>query len=89
LVGALKVHFPKTFSLTEPSAGYVSALLQRYSEEKLTDAGDLVGAQHCFVIDVGSQTVYPPAKSIAARLKDIEDDCRNIAALRPTITPDE
>ena len=51
----IKVHFPKTFSLSESSAGYVSALLQRYAEEKPTELGDLALGRSivCFVIDVG------------------------------------
>jgi hypothetical protein len=89
LVGALKVHFPKTYSLNTDAAGYVSALLQRYSEDHLTAVGEFVGADYCFVIDVGSKTVHKPVKSIAARLADIETDCQNIAALWPTITKDE
>jgi hypothetical protein len=89
LVGALKVHFPKTFSLDADAGGYVSALLQRYSEEKLASPEEAVGSAYCFVIDVGSRTVHPGVKSVRARFKDIESECRNIAALWSSISPDE
>jgi len=89
MVGALKVHFSKTFTLDAASAGIVSAVLQRYAEDKISGGDEIVGSQYCFVIDVGSKAVYPAAKSITARLKDVEAECQNIAALWPTITPDE
>jgi hypothetical protein len=89
LVGAVKVHFSRTFPMTDASAGYVAAVLQRYSEDKLIDGNEVVGSDYCFVIDVGSGNACKPVKATAARLKDIEAECRNIAALWPTITKDE
>ena len=89
LVGALKVHFSKTYPLDAVGAGYISAVLQRYSEQYLAGDDDVPGAAYCFVIDVGSKAVYPPAKSIAARLKDIDGECQNIAALWASITPND
>lgn len=84
LVGALKLHFPRTFSLTEDSAGYVSAILQEWSKDHLADEGAANGGM-CCVIDVGSQKVYPGVKATTARMKDVEAICQNIAALWPTI----
>jgi len=85
MVGALKLHFSKAFPLDADSAGYVSALLQRYSEEKLIENDQLVGAAYCGVVDLGSKAVYPAVKSIAQRMKDIEAACQNVAGLWPTI----
>ena len=87
-VGALKVHFSRTFPLTDVSAGYVAAVLQRYAEDKLIEGDEIVGPTYCFVVDIGSGRVYPSVKSTAARLKAIESDCKNIAAIWPTITQD-
>lgn len=87
-VGALKVHFPRTFPLTVVSAGFVAAVLQRYSGDKLIEADEIVGPSYCFVIDIGSRTVHPPVKATAARLKGLESDCQNIAAIWPTIVQD-
>lgn len=84
LVGALKLHFPRTFSLTEDSAGYVSAILQEWCKHHLADEGAVNGSM-CPVIDVGSHTVYPGVKATTARMKDVEAICQNIAALWPTI----
>lgn len=89
LVGALKVHFSKTYPMDAEGAGYVSAVLQRYSEQYLANGNAVPGAAFCFVIDVGGRQVHPSVKSIAARLKDIEGECRNIADLWPGIRPDD
>jgi hypothetical protein len=89
LIGGMKLHFSKTFSLDEDAAGYVSALLQRYSEDKLVEHGEMVATNYCAIVDVGSKTVYPGVKSIAQRMKDITAECRNISGLWPTIKLDE
>ena len=87
LVGALKLHFPRTFPLGD-SAGYVSTLLQEYAKTYLAGNGDAHGP-YCPVIDVGSKLVYPGVKSTIARTKDIKAACRNIVALWPTIEADD
>lgn len=84
LVGALKLHFPRTNCLTEDTAGYVSAILQEWCKTYVPDLGAASGA-HCPVIDVGSQKVYPGVKATTARMKDVDAICQNIAALWPTI----
>jgi|HubBroStandDraft_6_1064221.scaffolds.fasta_scaffold23480_1 hypothetical protein len=87
LVGALKLHFPRTFPLGD-SAGYVSALLREYATTYLANDGEAHGP-FCPVIDVGSKLVCPGVKSIIGRMNDIRAACRNIVALWPTITPDD
>ena len=62
-VGALKVHFSRTFPLTDASAGYVAAILQRYAQDKLIGVDEIVGPSYCFVVDIGSGTVHSPVKS--------------------------
>lgn len=84
LVGALKLHFPRTYSLNEDSAGYVSAILQEWCKVHLLTEG-APNSGLCCVIDVGSQKVFPGVKATTARMKDVEAICQNIAALWPTI----
>lgn len=84
IVGALKLHFPRTFCLNEDSAGTVSAILQEWSKIHLADAGACFGPL-CPVIDVGSRKVYPGIKATKARMNDVEASCQNIAALWPSI----
>lgn len=84
LVGAVKVHFSRTFSLNDDSAGYVSAVLQEWCRVVLPDDGAAYGPL-CCVIDVGSKHVFPGVKATTARMKDVEAICQNIAALWPTI----
>jgi hypothetical protein len=89
LLGAIKVHFPRTFPLNEDSAGYVSAIVQEYCRTCLIGDDEEIYAPYCLVIDMGSKAVYPGAKSTVARLRDVAAECRNIAALWGSITSDE
>lgn len=88
LLGAVKVHFSKTRPLNEESAGYVSAVVQEFCRDFMIDDED-VYAPYCFVIDLGSMSVYPGVKSTVQRLKDIDAECRNIPAIWNDIKPDE
>ena len=87
VVGALKLHFPKTNPLDDTSAGYVSAVLQEWCATHMADAGQAHGPL-CYVVDVGSRTTYPGVRSTVRRLRDIQDACETIAALWPTLEPD-
>jgi hypothetical protein len=88
LVGALKLHFPRTFPLSDSAAGYASALLQEYTKTYLA-ANDEASGTLCPVIDVGSRKMYQGVKSVLQRMREIEANCRNIAALWPTITAED
>lgn len=87
LVGALKLHFPRTFPLDD-SAQYVSALLQEFAKTYLSNDGETHGP-FCPVIDIGSKQMFAGVKSIRARMREIEAACRNIFGLWPTITPED
>jgi hypothetical protein len=87
LVGAIKLHFPVTFPLDDDCAGMASALVQEWCKAHLPK-----GATHgplCPVLDIGSRRVCAGVKSTAARMKEVEANCRNIVALWPTITPED
>lgn len=84
LVGAIKLHFPRTYSLSQDGAGYVSAILQRWCEHTQNEDGTVSGSL-CRVIDVGAQSFYPGVKATVSRMKDVEAACQNIAALWPSI----
>lgn len=84
LVGAMKLHFPKTNQLNQQSAGYVSAVLQEWCSANLHEEGQASGTL-CCVVDVGSEAFYEGVRSTRQRMRDIEDACETIAALWPTI----
>lgn len=86
LIGGLKVHFPRNFSLGMEGAGVVSALIQEWCKQCLPDAGTVAG-ELCPVIDVGAKAAYPGVKATAQRMKQVDAACQNIAALWPTIQP--
>lgn len=84
LCGAIKLHFPTTFPLNKNTAGLVSAVTQEWCKHYTPEKGSISGAL-CFVIDIGSQEVYDGVTSTVARMKEVDADCQNIAALWPTI----
>ncbi len=84
VVGAMKIHFPKTNALNDQSAGYVSAALQEWSRINLVDDGDTFGPM-CCIVDVGSVSFYDGVRATRQRMRDLEDACETIAALWPTI----
>lgn len=67
LVGAVKIHFPKTNPLTEAGAGYLSAVLQEWCAVHMAEAGTPSGPL-CYVVDVGSRNSYAGVR--ARRLKE-------------------
>ncbi len=84
LVGGIKLHFPKTFPLNEDAAQYISTALQFYCNDHLIEDG-ASSYEHCFVLDIGTGQVFDGVKAIVARRRDIEQTCRQIASLWPTV----
>jgi len=85
LVGAIKLHFTKSFPMTDESAGYVSAMVQEFCRVHLLGPDETLYSEYCQVIDIGCGKVFPGVKSTTARMKDVAAECQNIAALWPTI----
>lgn len=84
LVGAIKLHFPKTFPLSSVAGEYIATCVQLYCRDHLDELGT-PSHEHCFVIDMAGARVHPGVKAIKARTRDVEDYCRQIAAIWPTI----
>ena len=85
LVGAIKLHFPKSHPHNEDTAGYVSAIVQEWCMQHVKSEDEVVNPHYCKVIDVASGKVFPGVKSITQRMKDVAAECQNIAALWATI----
>lgn len=84
IVGALKLHFPKTNQLDDRTSGYVSAALQEWAHANLAGEGTPDGSL-CMVVDIGSRRHFGGVRATRTRLKELEDACANIAAMWPTI----
>lgn len=84
-VGAVKLHFPKGFEMTDETAGYVSAAVQEHCFRHIAHPSETVNPAWCQVFDIGSSRVFSGVKATKSRLKDIEDTCRNIADIWPNI----
>ncbi|WP_294244662.1 hypothetical protein [uncultured Sphingomonas sp.] len=85
LVGAIKLHFSKSFQMTAEAAGYVSAVVQQFCKDHLLAPDEVLFSDYCKVIDIGSGNVFPGVKATTARMKDVSAECENIAGLWPTI----
>lgn len=85
VVGGVKLHFAKSFEMTDETAGFVSAAIQEYCDRYMTFDGSIVHSAYCQVFDIGSGNVFPGVKSTKSRLRDIEDTCRNIADIWPNL----
>jgi hypothetical protein len=84
-VGAIKLHFSKTWPMNEESAGYVSAIVQEFCGAHLLCGDEIINPTYCQVIDVGSGEVFAGVKATTKRMKDVTAECQNIAALWPSI----
>lgn len=83
-IGGIKLSMSTGFVHTDESAGYVSAMVQEYLRQNLV-TDEIVNGEYCQVIDVGGERIFPGVKSTLQRLRDVEAECRNIAALWPSI----
>jgi hypothetical protein len=89
LLGAMKVHFPRTFPLNSDSAGVISAILQRYTRDCLVQNEEEPFAPYCSVVDVGSRRFYEGVRATINRMREVEAECRNIVAIWSSIDSDE
>lgn len=78
VVGALKLHFPRTTPLNENSAKYVSTALRVYLTDELKSL--TAEPKKCYVVDVSTQTVTCAPKSFKKNMSDIAAACEEIRA---------
>lgn len=83
-VGLIKLHFSKTFQLEEKGGAYVAALLRRFSEAYLSEAG-APSLQNTLVVDVFAGEIYEAPVAITRRMTDIEAACEEIHARWQTL----
>lgn len=77
VVGALKLHFPKSNPLTTTSGEYVATALKTFIQEGKENPID---HKLCIVVDVPSSSVIPAPKAGKKRMIDIEAACEEIGA---------
>lgn len=85
LIGAIKLQLSASAKFDKDAAGYVSAAVQEYCRRFFVSNDEIVHAPYCQVVDVGNGIVHPGVKATAQRMKDIEAECQNIAALWQSI----
>jgi len=82
LVGAVKLHFPRSHPHTEASAQYVATLLRMYSMTAMHTKGRAL-TDACIVIDVFSGRVMEAPRGYKRRWRDISAACEEIRQAWP------
>lgn len=77
VIGALKLHFPKSNPLTTTSGEYVATALKTFVQE---GAKNPIDHKLCIVVDVPSSSVISAPKAGKKRMIDIEAACEEIGA---------
>lgn len=77
VVGALKLHFPKSNPLDKNSGEYVATALKTFIQE---NAENTIDHKLCIIVDVPSSSVISAPKAGKKRMIDIEAACEEINA---------
>ncbi|MCW0410682.1 hypothetical protein NG831_00230 [Xanthomonas sacchari] len=78
IIGAIKLHFPKTTPLNDISSKYVASTLKVFLIEER--GSKLVNHKKCYIIDVSTQTATSAPKSHKKNMNDISAACEEIRA---------
>lgn len=77
LIGAIKLHFPKSNPLTTTSGEYVATALRTFMQE---NDSNVIDNKLCVVVDIPSFNVISAPKAGKKRMNDIEAACEEIDA---------
>jgi len=78
VVGAVKLHFPKSFPLTDKAPDYVATALREYLAQ--TYDANAVDPKRCYVVDIPTHTVTCATKASKKKMSDVEAACEEINA---------
>lgn len=78
VVGALKLHFSKTFPLNKDAGEYVATGMRAYLEQEY--GKEKIDPKLCTVVDVPTSNIVQAPKAAIKRMKDISAACEEIDA---------
>ena len=81
--GAMKFHFPKSYSLDDDVGRWMAALLYVHQSEILKDR--LTSPHLCMVYDVRSDKIHRATGRYQSLMKHVSDACRMINSVWPSI----
>lgn len=84
VTGALKLYFSKDDPLTDHSAAYITAIVQRFVHENVASADCPPRGQICQVFDVFAGQLHSAPNAITRRFNDLDAACSEIVAIWPT-----
>ena len=82
MIGAVKLHFPKSHPQTDAAAEYVGTMLRMYATMAMSDRGK-VCHEACMVIDVFSGKVMNAPRGYVRLWRDISAACEEIRRAWP------
>lgn len=82
IVGAIKLHLPKTSRPNKDAAQYVTTLLHWHASERLEDQG-MPSFNLCKLVDVHGGMIHDAPKAMTRRRTDIDVACQEIAMVWP------
>ena len=80
VVGAVKLHFPKSTPLCRGAGEYVGVILHEFGQLHLAGP-ETCDPRLCRVVDVSTKQMYVAPTSYQRRRSDVEAACREIATL--------
>lgn len=84
VVGAIKLHFSKTFRLDDRAGDYVGTMLHQFGEQHLVGRG-LTVHRNFHVVDVFAGRVFTAPRAFARRRADVDAACEEITSRWPTL----
>lgn len=78
VIGAIKLHFPKTYDIGSAGLGTIAMVLHKYLEQH-PFADGVVSRRHCQAVDVFRGAVECAPGSTLRRWQDVEAACEEIA----------
>jgi hypothetical protein len=85
ICGALKLYFSKDDPLTDHSAPYIAAIVQRFVENHIATVDTQARGEACQVFDVFAGQLFSAPNAITRRFNDMEAACNEIATVWPTV----
>lgn len=80
VVGAIKLHFPKSHPLDQEAGDYVGAILHQYGELHLAGP-EACDPRFCFVIDIATRRIWTAPRNFLRRRSEVLAACREIAII--------
>lgn len=84
IVGGIKFSFPRSFPLTQESAGFLAVLIHWHCEHFLAKMGK-ADLRLCYAVDIPTSNIFTPPQTYKRRRQQIQEACHEIAQRWPNL----